>query len=144
MKVEEIIQNVVKNVSSICDLKNIKINITGDLKAKIVCDERWQIEAITNIVKNAAEHSKTDSEIDISYEQNKAYTKVAIKDYGAGISNSDIKHIFQRFYKSKNSAKDSIGIGLPLAKSIIERNNGYIEVTSEEGKGTTFTIKYLK
>ena len=144
VKVEEIIQNVVKNVSSICDLKNIKINITGDLKAKIVCDERWQIEAITNIVKNAAEHSKTDSEIDISYEQNKAYTKVAIKDYGAGISNSDIKHIFQRFYKSKNSAKDSIGIGLPLAKSIIERNNGYIEVTSEEGKGTTFTIKYLK
>ena len=58
VKVEEIIQNVVKNVSSICDLKNIKINITGDLKAKIVCDERWQIEAITNIVKNAAEHSK--------------------------------------------------------------------------------------
>lgn len=144
VKVEEIIQNVVKNVSSICDLKNIKINITGDSKAKIVCDERWQIEAITNIVKNAAEHSKTDSEIDISYEQNKAYTKVVIKDYGAGISNSDIKHIFQRFYKSKNSAKDSIGIGLPLAKSIIERNNGYIEVTSEEGKGTTFTIKYLK
>ena len=99
VKVEEIIQNVVKNVSSICDLKNIKINITGDPKAKIVCDERWQIEAITNIVKNAAEHSKTDSEIDISYEQNKAYTKVAIKDYGAGISNSDIKYIFQRFYK---------------------------------------------
>lgn len=144
VEVEKIIQNAVKNVSSICDLKNIKINIVGDNKAKIICDEKWQTEALTNIIKNAAEHSKTDSRININYEQNKVYTKIEIKDNGEGISKEDIKNIFQRFYKCKNSAKESIGIGLPLAKSIIEKNNGYIEVTSEEGKGTTFTIKYLK
>lgn len=144
VEVEKIIQNAVKNVSSICDLKNIKINIVGDNKAKIICDEKWQTEALTNIIKNAAEHSKTDSKININYEQNKVYTKIEIKDNGEGISKEDIKNIFQRFYKCKNSAKESIGIGLPLAKSIIEKNNGYIEVTSEEGKGTTFTIKYLK
>lgn len=144
VEVEKIIQNAVKNVSSICDLKNIKINIVGNNKAKIICDEKWQTEALTNIIKNAAEHSKTDSKININYEQNKVYTKIEIKDNGEGISKEDIKNIFQRFYKCKNSAKESIGIGLPLAKSIIEKNNGYIEVTSEEGTGTTFTIKYLK
>lgn len=143
VEVEKIIQNAVKNVSSICDLKNIKINIVGDNKAKIICDEKWQTEALTNIIKNAAEHSKTDSKININYEQNKVYTKIEIKDNGEGISKEDIKNIFQRFYKCKNSAKESIGIGLPLAKSIIEKNNGYIEVTSKRGKGTTFIIKYL-
>lgn len=144
VEVKEIIKNSIKNVSMICDLKNIKINVIGDSGKKIVCDERWQTEAITNILKNAAEHSKTDSQIDISCEQNKVYTKITIRDYGEGINNKDLKHIFERFYKSQNSSKDSIGIGLSLAKSIIERNKGYIEVFSELGKGTTFVIKYLK
>lgn len=142
VEVEEIIQNSVKNVAMICDLKNIKINITGNSKEKLLCDERWQIEAITNILKNAAEHSKNDSQIDINYTQNKAYTKIAIKDYGIGINEDDLKHIFERFYKGKSASKDSVGIGLALAKAIIEKNNGYIAVNSKENEGTTFTIKY--
>ena len=142
VEVEEIIQNAVKNVAMICDLKNIKINITGNSKEKLLCDERWQIEAITNILKNAAEHSKNNSQIDIRYNQNKAYTKITIKDYGIGINEKDLKHIFERFYKGKNASKDSVGIGLALAKAIIEKNNGYIIVTSKENEGTTFVIKY--
>lgn len=142
VEVEEIIQNAVKNVAMICDLKNIKINITGNSKEKLLCDERWQIEAITNILKNAAEHSKNDSQIDINYTQNKAYTKIAIKDYGIGINEDDLKHIFERFYKGKSASKDSVGIGLALAEAIIEKNNGYIAVNSKENEGTTFTIKY--
>lgn len=141
-EVEEIIQNSVKNVAMICDLKNIKINITGNSKEKLLCDERWQIEAITNILKNAAEHSKNNSKIDIKYTQNKAYTKITIKDYGMGINEDDLKHIFERFYKGKNASKDSVGIGLALAKAIIEKNNGYITVVSKENEGTTFAIKY--
>lgn len=142
VKVEEIIQNAVKNVAIICDLKNIKVNITGNCKEKLLCDERWQIEAITNILKNAAEHSKNNSQIDINYTQNKAYTKIIIKDYGIGINEKDLKYIFERFYKGKNASKDSVGIGLALTKAIIEKNNGYITVTSKENEGTTFTIKY--
>ena len=142
VEVEEIIQNAVKNVAMICDLKNIKINITGNSKEKLLCDERWQIEAITNILKNAAEHSKNNSQIDIRYNQNKAYTKITIKDYGIGIDEKDLKHIFERFYKGKNASKDSVGIGLALAKAIIEKNNGYITVVSKENEGTTFAIKY--
>ena len=142
VEVEEIIQNSVKNVAMICDLKNIKINITGNSKEELLCDERWQIEAITNILKNAAEHSKNNSQIDIRYNQNKAYTKITIKDYGMGINEDDLKHIFERFYKGKNASKDSVGIGLALAKAIIEKNNGYITVSSKESEGTTFAIKY--
>ena len=142
VEVEEIIQNAVKNVAMICDLKNIKINITGNSKEKLLCDERWQIEAITNILKNAVEHSKNNSQIDIKYTQNKAYTKITIEDYGMGINEDDLKHIFERFYKGKNASKDSVGIGLALAKAIIEKNNGYITVSSKESEGTTFAIKY--
>mgnify|MGYP004531239923 FL=1 len=142
VEVEEIIQNAVKNVAMICDLKNIKINITGNSKKKLLCDERWQIEAITNILKNAVEHSKNNSQIDIKYTQNKAYTKITIEDYGMGINEDDLKHIFERFYKGKNASKDSVGIGLALAKAIIEKNNGYITVSSKESEGTTFAIKY--
>ena len=142
VEVEEIIQNSVKNVAMICDLKNIKINITGNSKEKLLCDERWQIEAITNILKNAVEHSKNNSQIDIKYTQNKAYTKITIEDYGMGINEDDLKHIFERFYKGKNASKDSVGIGLALAKAIIEKNNGYITVVSKENEGTTFAIKY--
>lgn len=142
IKVEEIIQKAVKNVAIICDLKNIKVNITGNCKEKLLCDERWQIEAITNVLKNAAEHSKNNSQIDINYTQNKAYTKITIKDYGIGINEKDLKHIFERFYKGENASKDSVGIGLALTKAIIEKNNGYITAISKENDGTTFTIKY--
>ena len=70
--------------------------------------------------------------------------KIIIKDYGEGISKKDIKHIFQRFYKAKNASPESIGIGLSLAKTIIEKDNGYISVDSKENEGTTFTVKYMK
>ena len=72
------------------------------------------------------------------------FLKIKIRDEGMGISKEEQKHIFERFYKSKNSSEDSIGIGLSLAKTIIEKNNGYIKVDSELDKGTTFEVKYLK
>ena len=69
---------------------------------------------------------------------------ISIIDNGKGIDKEDIKHIFERFYKGKNSSRDSVGIGLALAKTIIEQNNGTISVESEIGKGTTFIIKYFE
>ena len=75
---------------------------------------------------------------------NDLFTKIIIKDYGEGMNNKDLKNIFKRFYKGNNSSKDSVGIGLSLAKVIIEKNNGYISVDSKINEGTTFIIKYLK
>ena len=138
-----IIQNSIKNVSTLCDLKNIKIIVKGEENTKILCDFKWQVEAITNILKNCIEYSKENQKIYIEYSQNNVYTKVTIKDFGEGISAKDLPNIFDRFYKGKNSSKDSIGIGLALSKAIIEEDNGNIEVVSSN-KGTVFTIKYYR
>lgn len=143
--VKMIVNEAVKNVSVLCDLKNIKILVNENCNAKVNCDFKWQVEAVTNIIKNCVEHSNNNSKIEITFEENNIYTKIEIKDYGTGIDSNDLPHIFERFYKGKNSSNESVGIGLALAKSIIERdNNGYIDVMSDEKNGTMFTIKYFK
>ena len=138
-----ILNESVKNVETLCDLKNIKIEIEGNMESKLYCDAKWQIEAITNILKNAVEHSYENSKIEVFFEQNKVYSRIEIIDYGTGINQEDLPHIFERFYKAKNSSSDSVGIGLALSKSIIEKNNGYVDVQSKVGKGTKFIIKYF-
>ena len=142
IEIKELINNSMQRVSALADLKNIKINIKGDLEKTIICDINWQVEAISNIIKNGIEHSEGNSKIDINTETNNVYTKIEITNYGSKIDEYDQKHIFERFYKGKNSKEDSIGIGLPLSKKIIEKNNGRILINSNEQK-TTFIIKYF-
>ncbi len=139
----DIIKAVKQNVAIISELKNIDINVKGNKTDSIKCDEKWQIEAITNIVKNCIEHSRENEKLEIIYGKNKMYTEIKIKDYGVGISKKDLPHIFERFYKGENSSSESVGIGLALSKAIIESNNGYIQVESEQRKGTTFKIRYI-
>ena len=142
--VTKLMNEVISNLDILLDLKNIQIIKKYDNKATIKADYKWQIEALTNILKNAIEHSKENSKIIITTINTSVFTKIIIQDEGEGIDSKDIKHIFERFYKSKNSSENSIGIGLSLAKTIIEKANGYIKVESEEEKGTMFEIKYLK
>ena len=142
--VEKLIDESIENLSILLDIKNIEIKKDIPRNSSFRADYKWQLEAITNIIKNSIEHSKENSKIDIKVEDSSVMLKIEIKDYGEGISKKDINHIFERFYKAKNASSDSIGIGLALAKTIIEKDNGYISVTSKEGKETTFVIKYLK
>lgn len=140
---EMIVKEAIKNVSTLCDLRNINIRLNILENAKVVCDAKWQIEAITNIIKNAIEHSKDNSSIIINIDNNRVYSKIEVIDFGDGISKRDIKHIFERFYKGENATSNSIGIGLALAKTIIEEDKGTIAVESNESN-TKFTIKYFK
>ena len=140
---EMIVKEAIKNVSTLCDLRNINIKLNTLENAKVVCDAKWQIEAITNIIKNAIEHSKDNSSIIINIDNNRVYSKIEVIDFGDGISKRDIKHIFERFYKGANATSNSIGIGLALAKTIIEEDKGTIAVESNESN-TKFTIKYFK
>lgn len=140
---EMIVKEAIKNVSTLCDLRNINIKLNVLEDAKVMCDAKWQIEAITNIIKNAIEHSKDNSSIIINIDNNRVYSKIEVIDFGDGISKRDIKHIFERFYKGENATSNSIGIGLALAKTIIEEDNGTIAVESNESN-TKFTIKYFK
>lgn len=138
-----IIEESIKNVSTLCDLRNINIKLNIKENSKIICDYKWQIEALTNIIKNAIEHSKNNSNIIINIENNNVYSMIEVIDFGEGIAKKDIKHIFERFYKCKNTKTDSIGIGLALAKTIIEEDKGTISVESNKLE-TKFIIKYYK
>lgn len=142
-KLDNIINQVILNLEPLCDLKNVTIKYE-DTNISLLCDYNWEVEAITNIVKNSVEHSHPCSEVKIIAKENKLYIEIIIIDTGSGISKEDISHIFQRFYRGKSSNKDSFGIGLSLAKSIIEKDNGKISVNSKIEEGTTFTIKYFK
>ncbi len=140
--IKELLDKSIRNVSTLCDLRNIKIEVKGNIDSKIKCDLMWQVEAITNILKNSIEHSYDNNKIEIKVDENKIYKSITIKDFGEGISNKDLKHIFERFYKGENSKNDSTGIGLSLAKTIINEDNGEIKVESRKD-GTSFVIKYF-
>ncbi len=144
VSIDRLIDETIKNVSNLCDLKSVAVEVKNSCKDKINCDFRWQVEALTNILKNAVEYSDNGNKVIIECEDNNLYTQIKIKDFGKGMDNEDILNIFKRFYKGKNASKDSIGIGLALSKTIIETDNGMITVDSEKNYGTTFTIKYFK
>lgn len=124
------------------ELKNIEL-VIENLNFNLNCDINWTKEAFTNIIKNAVEHLESKGNITITGENNPLYKAITIKDNGVGIKESDIKNIFKRFY-STNSSKNSVGIGLNMAKLIFEKQNGSIEVTSEVGKYTSFKIIFYK
>lgn len=144
INVKELINDVITNLDVMMELKNI--NVVQEIEENItfIGDYKWQVEALTNIIKNAIEHSKENSKIYIKVENTTVLLKITIQDEGEGINKQDLKHIFERFYKAKNSSEESIGIGLALAKTIIEKENGYVRADSVKGKGTIFEIKYLK
>ena len=141
--IKNIVDEAIKKVSALSELKGISIKVSGDKNATINCDFMWEVEAISNIIKNSIEHIGNDGFVEINYTKNKAYSRILIRDNGVGIDSEDLPHIFDRFYKGKNTGRDSVGIGLALSKSIIEKDNGSISVKSTPNIGTIFTIKFF-
>ncbi|EPY2305075.1 sensor histidine kinase [Clostridium sporogenes] len=115
---------------------NSDIFFTGDF--------HWTNEAIVNIVKNCSEHTPNGGEISINYKQNPICTEITIEDNGKGFDKKDLPHLFTRFYKGANSSKDSVGIGLALANSIIKKQNGEIIAVNKDTGGAKFIIKFYK
>lgn len=121
-----------------------KIILSGVDHLSFICDRDWIIEAIDNIVKNALDHTKKGDYIHIEWKQFTSIVQIIVKDNGSGIHPEDLHHIFKRFYRSRFSRDtQGIGLGLPLAKAIIEAHNGTIEVDSQLGIGTTFVMNFL-
>lgn len=118
--------------------------LTGDEHISLLCDHDWMIEAVENIVKNAFDHTEKGNFVWIEWKKSASVVQIIIKDNGSGIQPEDLHHIFKRFYRSRFSKdKQGIGLGLPLAKMIVESHNGTIEVDSTLGAGTTFTLSFL-
>ncbi|KEI02673.1 sensor histidine kinase [Clostridium botulinum] len=121
--------------------KNIEIYFKENEDVFIKHDLNWTTEAIFNILDNAVKYTQPYGKVTITIEKYEIYTRVDIIDNGPGILESDINNIFKRFYRGNNSLnEEGVGIGLYLARKIITKQDGYIKVTSEKGKGSKFSL----
>ena len=106
-------------------------------------DRSWTAEAITNIIKNCSEHMGA-GKLHITAAENPLYAEIVIRDEGDGIDKNDLPHIFERFYKGKNSAPSSVGIGLALSRMIITKQNGTVKAENAKEGGARFTVRFYK
>lgn len=142
--VSEIAESVKKHFLFRANQEGKEICLSGSGETAFLCDRSWMIEAISNLVKNALDHTGEGGCIRMEWRVSASIVQITIKDNGSGICLEDVHHIFKRFYRSRYS-KDTqgIGLGLPLAKAIVEAHNGTIEVDSALGRGTSFTMNFL-
>lgn len=137
----ELIQNSVEPVAIQMELKEQSADISAEGFA--VIDRSWTAEALTNIIKNCSEHMGAGTLHMIAVE-NPLYSEIVIRDEGPGIDREDLPHIFERFYKGKNSAPSSVGIGLALARMIITKQNGTIKAENAKEGGAKFTVRFYR
>lgn len=138
--VKKILNECVKNTAVLAEIKGVETIVECGNSLTLDCDFKWLCEALTNIVKNCIEHTDEGGFVKVDAEKTSLCTKITVTDNGCGIDKDDLPHIFERFYKGRNSDENSVGIGLALAKTIIEKSGGSIYVDSRKGEGTKFTI----
>ena len=142
--VKDLIDEIVSGIAIEADIKDVRIELDIPSGNALVCDRRWTLEALSNIIKNSLQHTEAGGKIKISSEETNLSVNIRIEDDGCGISKKDLPNIFERFYHGGKSDPNSNGIGLSLSKQIINSQNGTISCESEEGKGTIFEIKIYK
>lgn len=152
ISINKIIEEAVGNLEVIAEIKNVNIEKNIDNRNEdelnksdiyIKGDYNWNREALQNIIKNAIEHSNDKGTVKINITDNDVYTAVYITNRGEKLSDQRQKQIFERYYSEAKYEDNSMGIGLPLAKAVIEKQGGYISVESDDEK-TTFIVKYIK
>ena len=141
VNVSELIEAVKPSVNILLDIHNQRLELTSD--CVINCDKHWTVEALTNIIKNAIEHSPDESKIEINCGDNPLYDWISVKDSGAGMNRGSYSALFKRFEYS--TAENGFGIGMPLALSIVKGQGGDIDIDfGGNGQGATFTLKLFK
>lgn len=140
----DVIKQALQPVEIAIEVKELRIHIEGDRNARFLVDLKWTTEAIINVIKNAVEHTPPQSTITLIIRETSIFTELIVTDEGSGISKEDLPHLFKRFYKGKHSGESSIGIGLALTHSIMQSQNGMIEVKNGLRSGSEFTFKWYK
>lgn len=143
VSISKVLDDSLKPFVLTAELKNVAIQ-NGANDFVFNGDESWTVEAVSNIVKNCLEHTNDGGKIIIASDSTNLYNKLTISDNGCGIAEEDLPHIFERFYHGKNSSKDSVGIGLALAKTVFEKENASVSVESEQDRGSVFEIRFYK
>lgn len=141
--VAEMVQNIARQYNYRAEQEQKKLVLSGSEAVTLWCDRDWMQEAVDNLVKNALDHTKSGDTIQVEWNALPSMVQIKVRDNGSGIHPEDLYHIFKRFYRSRFSQDtQGIGLGLPLAKAVVEAHHGTLEVDSELGKGTTFTLNF--
>ena len=145
INVKKLIQNIISNLAILIDIKDIKIEENISEQITLFADYNWQLEALTNIIKNCIEHSFDGGKIKIEAESNSVFTKIIITDEGEGIGKNDLNRIFERFYrvdKSHSKEVGGTGLGLSIVKHGAIYHNAVIHIDSAPGKGTSISLEF--
>lgn len=144
INVKNLCIDVLKHIDALRDVKNITIHINGSNNVTFIGDYKWEFEALSNILKNCLEYTSENKNIYVSFKETNMFTEITIQDEGKGMSKEEKRRMFERFYKGENSSNNNFGIGMSLAKEIINKDNGKIKVDSTPDIGSTFKIRYYK
>lgn len=142
VQMQELIRKSVEPVAVPMELRGQELNITAD--GSFTGDTAWMCEALTNIVKNCMEHTPEGGTVSVTASDNPLFSEIIISDNGKGIGKEDLPHIFERFYKGKDSTETGFGIGLALARTIITAQNGTVKAENLPFGGAKFTIRFYK
>ena len=142
--IEMLLQDVTERFETMAARQSKEILLSGSSDTCLYCDALWMSEALGNVIKNALEHTQRGGKVVVSWERTPLLTNIVVEDNGKGIHQEDIHNIFKRFYRSRFSQDThGIGLGLPLAKSIVEAHQGTISVTSRVGQGSRFVLSFF-
>lgn len=141
---QELLNGVLKELEPLAQARQVTLVTKMPEDARLLVDPNWTKEAISNVVKNALEHSPAGSQVELTVTATALYSDLVIKDQGTGIAPDDLPHIFDRFYKGQTAKPETVGIGLALAKQIITRQQGHITASSQLGQGSQFHIRFYK
>lgn len=142
--VSEIVEQAVNDLMERARYEGKEIRMEGQPKECLLCDPEWTIEAVGNLVKNGLDHTKAGGVIRIGGGQSLAVFRLSVADDGCGIAKEDIHHIFKQFYRSSTSSdRQGAGLGLSLAKSIVEGQGGNLSVESSPGEGSIFRMNFM-
>ena len=144
VNVKELLQTASEAVLIPMDIKNQSLILNIDETLYFWGDKKWSIEVVGNILKNCMEHTGEGGNIWARARENPMYLEIVIEDNGAGIDKEDLPHLFERFYRGKDSAADSVGIGLALSRMILKNENGTIKAENRSEGGARFVIKIYK
>lgn len=136
-----LVESAAADLSVRAQAEGKRLVMEGDPAQMLFCDRQWTREAVANLIKNALDHSDKGGTVTVSWERSPAMFRLSVADDGCGIAKEDIHHIFKRFYRAnRDGGRQGIGLGLPLAKSIVEGQGGMISVSSAPGEGAVFIL----
>ncbi len=143
VRAEELIRNALEPLNVALELKNVAVTVEANGAAFSV-DRAWTVEAVSNLLKNCMEHTPGGGSITIETSETPLFSRLTVRDTGPGFSEGELGHVFERFYRGKNAASDSVGIGLALAREIVAGQNGTLTAKNADGGGAIFTVTFYR